>query len=179
MIIFPFAVKLIQECNLKSSFLMVSIISWWFEKRHLSAPVLQLANLLLENKIYDPKKITLDDSKKSEFRIPFISKSHTKSLESLIKLFELKDCSSIDCDKLVALINIILDNASSQIQLIFKDCNLSPLWKLFFDPLLIKQAHTQNNREVNQHVGKEKFIPTDGTWITVIWTDDRYAKHIN
>jgi len=58
MIFFPFAVKLIQENNLSSSFLMISIISWWIEnikwleKKNEKSPSSILFSLLFLLSLY-------------------------------------------------------------------------------------------------------------------------------
>jgi hypothetical protein len=183
MIFYPFAVPLVDEYNLSASFLMISIISWWLQRRNVKAPATYLLNLLLERKYYDYKKINLKDSKSGHLKLSAIQ-SHPKSLKSLLKLFELKNSSSIDCDNLICLIITILENFLQEkndecgFKYLFRDCNFSSLWKLYFDPLLIKSALNQNKKEINTLIRKETFIPTEGFFINVTWTDDRSEKHI-
>jgi hypothetical protein len=179
MIFFPFAVKLIRENNRSLSFLMISIISWWLEKKNESVPSTNLLSLLLERKVYPSDKINIANSKSEKLGIP-ASESHPKSLKIMIKLFEIKDSTSSDCDNLVRLINKMLTSILDEkkenfgLKYIFDDCDFRPLWKLYFDPLLITQALTENlNREIERHFGKVKFIPTDATRIYVRWSDDR------
>ena len=190
MIFFPFAVKSIQENNKSSSFLMISMISWWLEntkwleKKNEKTPSSILFSLLLERKIYSADKINITNSKKEKLGFSSLQ-SEPKSLNMLIKLFEIKDSSSTDCDNLVRLISIILksvldkENETAGLKYMFKDCDLRSLWKLYIDPLLINQAITLNlTRELPQHVGREKFMPTDAAPIIVKWTDNRTDRYI-
>ena len=184
MIFFPFAVKLIKGNNSAASFLMISIVTWWLEKRNEDkVPSINLLNLILEQKVYPSAKINITNSKNEKLGFP-ASESHPKSLKILIKLFEIKDSSSTDCDNLVCLIDAILksvlkDEKKDGLKYIFDDCDFRHLWKLYFDPLLISQALTANlKKELGQYVGKETFIPTDANWTQVRWTDERSDKHI-
>ena len=184
MIFYPFAVKIIQENDLVASFFMVSMISWWLEKKKVEFPSTNLVNLLLESKYFHHEKIKLDDCKTNKFTIE-ASETHAKSLKMLIRLFDIKDASSIDCDNLIYLITIILESILAgekkevSLKEILKDCSFSQLWKLYFDPLLITHAIGSSSKELHQHIGKEQFIPTDGTQVNIKWSDDRNAMHIN
>ena len=187
MIFFPFAVKLISENNLSSSFCIISIITWWLEKRNKDkVPSINLFNLLLERKVYSSEKINIKNSRDDTLGFSALEIHPHKSLKILIKLFEIKDSPSTECDNLVSLIiNIVktlLDEKKENFGLkyIFNDCDFKPLWKLYFDPLFIVQALAEKyTKDLSYiHTGKEKFIPTDASWIQVTWSDGRFDKYI-
>jgi hypothetical protein len=126
--------------------------------------------------------INITNSKNEKLGISSAQSEANKSLKMFIKLFEIKDSSSSDCVNLICLINSILKtldkgNENAGLKYIFDDCNLSSLWKLYFDPLLISQA-INLRRELLQYVGKEKFKPTDAAPVVVKWTDIRSDKYI-
>ena len=80
-------------------------------------------------------------SKLKQLGFPASESNPNISVKILIKLFEIKGCTSIDCDNLIGLINTILEsildekNENSTLKYIFNGCDLKQLWKLYFDPL--------------------------------------------
>ena len=156
-IFFPFMCSIMDEENSSLALSMVSLVNWWLKSKPEKAPDKQLIEAIVRRKCYLVDKLDVKSCLENKTSLVLTSQASEDTLEHLFKHLENNNgTSSHDCDNLIQLIEYIMkfDNFKFR-QLAFLS-NYRPIWSLYFNPLTIKSALTNNGRMIDELVNLKK-----------------------